>query len=93
MLFRSDAFWKWFPYMYKNLKIFRITGGEPLLNKNTFKVLDYIIDNPNTELEVAINTNLNPPQDLFNKFLEKFKIIIYCKISKIKSHNYSIKTM
>ncbi len=71
-----DAFWDWFPSMYKNLKYFRITGGEPLLNKNTFKVLDYIIANPNPDLEVAINTNMNPPTELFNKFLEKVKIIV-----------------
>lgn len=71
-----EAFWKWWPTMYKNLKHFRITGGEPLLNKNTFKVLDYIIENPNPELEVSINTNLNPPIEIFDKFLEKIKIII-----------------
>lgn len=71
-----EAFWKWWPTMYKNLKHFRITGGEPLLNKNTFKVLDYIIENPNPDLEVSINTNLNPPVEVFDKFLEKVKIII-----------------
>ena len=71
-----DAFWNWFPDMYKNLKYFRITGGEPLLNKNTFKVLDYIIENPNPDLEVAINTNMNPPPELLDKFLEKVKIIM-----------------
>ena len=62
-----EAFWKWWPTMYKNLKHFRITGGEPLLNKNTFKVLDYIIENPNPDLEVSINTNLNPPVEVFDK--------------------------
>ena len=36
------AFWKWFPDLYKTLQTFRITGGEPLLTKDTFKVLDYI---------------------------------------------------
>jgi organic radical activating enzyme len=71
-----EAFWNWFPDMYKNLKYFRITGGEPLLNKNTFKVLDYIIDNPNPNLEVAINTNMNPPKELLDKFLEKVAIIL-----------------
>jgi organic radical activating enzyme len=71
-----DAFWEWWPNMYNSLYHFRITGGEPLLNKNTFKVLDYIIDNPNPNLEVSINTNMNPPDDLFNLFLEKIKIII-----------------
>lgn len=71
-----DAFWEWWPKMYKELKYFRITGGEPLLNKNTFKVLDYIIENPNPDLEVAVNTNMNPPKELLNKFLEKVKIIV-----------------
>jgi organic radical activating enzyme len=71
-----DAFWEWWPKMYNSLEHFRITGGEPLLNRNTFKVLDYIIKNPNPNLEVSINTNLNPPEDLFNVFLEKIKIII-----------------
>jgi hypothetical protein len=71
-----DAFWEWFPKMYRELKTFRITGGEPLLNKNTFKVLDYIIENPNLDLEVAINTNMNPTDELFDKFLEKVKIIV-----------------
>lgn len=80
-----EAFWNWFPTIYKELKHFRITGGEPLLNKNTFKVLDYIIENPNENLEVAINTNMNPPKEVFIKFLEKIKIIFNeKKVKKIK---------
>lgn len=71
-----DAFWEWWPKMYRNLQHFRITGGEPLLNKNTFKVLDYIIENPNPNLELSINSNFNPPDELFNTFLEKIQIII-----------------
>ena len=70
-----DAFWKWFPDMYGQLKQFRITGGEPLLNKNTFKVLDYIIENPNPNLTFSVNTNMNVPDDIYNKFIEKLKII------------------
>jgi hypothetical protein len=71
-----DAFWKWWPTMYKSLKYFRITGGEPLLSKNTFKVLDYIIENPNPELVVGINTNLCPPAALLDTFIQKIEIII-----------------
>ncbi|MFY8212433.1 MAG: twitch domain-containing radical SAM protein [Candidatus Nanopelagicus sp.] len=70
-----EAFWKWWPKMYTELKQFRITGGEPLLSKDTFKVLDYIIENPNTNLVFSVNTNLNPPKELFDKFIEKLKII------------------
>ena len=78
-----DAFWQWWPTMYRNLKTFRITGGEPLLSKNTFKVLDYINENPNPELNFSVNTNLNVPDDLLNKFIEKIKDIQ--KNKKIKS--------
>jgi organic radical activating enzyme len=70
-----EAFWKWWPNLYSTLKNFRITGGEPLLNKNTFQILDFIIENPNPNLELAVNTNLNPPKEIFEKFIEKVKII------------------
>lgn len=71
-----DAFWKWWPTMYTSLKHFRITGGEPLLSKDTFRVLDYIIEHPNPELDVSINSNLCPPATLLETFIEKIKVII-----------------
>jgi len=72
-----EAFWKWWPDLYKDLNTFRITGGEPLLQKDTWKVLDYIIDNPNPnrKLKFAINSNLGAPKELMDKFIEKMKII------------------
>ena len=39
-----EAFWKWWPDLYPKLKHFRMTGGEPLLDKNTFRVLDYVVE-------------------------------------------------
>lgn len=78
-----DAFWEWFPTMYSKLAHFRITGGEPLLNKNTFMVLDYIIKNPNPNLDFSINSNLCPPSALWTKFLDKIDIII--KEKKVKN--------
>lgn len=77
-----DAFWKWWPSIYKTLQHFRVTGGEPLLAKDTFKVLDYVIENPNPEIHLSINSNLCVPEALFNKFLEKVKII--CEEKKVK---------
>ena len=72
-----EAFWKWWPDLYRDLHTFRITGGEPLLAKDTWKVLDYIIDhpNPNKKLNLAINSNLGIPDDLVDKFIEKIKKI------------------
>ena len=69
-----EAFWKWWPELYKTLKIFRMTGGEPLMDQNTFKVLDYVYQNPNPDLELSITSNLCPPkQELFDKFLNQVK--------------------
>lgn len=69
-----EAFWKWWPELYKTLKIFRMTGGEPLMDNNTFKVLDYVYQHPNPDLELSITSNLCPPkQELFDKFLSQVK--------------------
>ena len=68
-----EAFWKWWPELYRHLQTFRITGGEPLLTKNTFKVLDSIIDDPipNKNLRLEINTNLCVPDQIFDSFVTK----------------------
>lgn len=65
-----DAFWEWWPELYPNLHTFRITGGEPLLSKHTWRVLDYIAENPNPNLTLAINSNLNVPDKLVEKLVE-----------------------
>ena len=46
-----DAFWKWWPELYPQLRHFRMTGGEPMMDKNTFKVFEYIIDNPKKDFK------------------------------------------
>jgi organic radical activating enzyme len=68
-----DAFWKWFPAVYTKLHTFRITGGEPLLSKNTFKVLDQLIETPNRKLHLGVNTNLAVPDKSLDLFIEKVK--------------------
>ena len=72
-----DAFWKWWPDLFPTLHTFRITGGEPLLSKDTFRVLDYIIENPkiNPMIEMSVNTNLCAPQNLFEEFVDKVNYI------------------
>jgi hypothetical protein len=73
-----DAFWKWWPEMYHELHTFRITGGEPLLSKDTFNLLDFIINtpSPNKNLSLCINSNLGVPDKVFNNFVEKMDKII-----------------
>ena len=70
-----EAFWKWFPEAYKKLKFYRITGGEPLLSKETFRSIDWLIENPNTDLDFSINSNMGVPDKLWYSFLDKIKIL------------------
>lgn len=66
-----DAFWKWFPDAYPRLKHYRITGGEPLLSKETFRSLDWLIENPNSDLDFSVNSNLCVPDNIWDKFIDK----------------------
>ena len=72
-----EAFWKWWPDLYRDLHTFRITGGEPLMAKDTWKVLDYIIEeeNPNRNLQLGINSNMGIPDKLVDNFIEKIQRI------------------
>ena len=65
-----DAFWKWFPEAYKHLKHYRITGGEPLMSKETFRSMDWFVENPNKDLDFSINSNFMVPDKLWDKFIK-----------------------
>jgi organic radical activating enzyme len=77
-----EAFWQWWPEIYPTLEHFRITGGEPILSKDTFRVLEHIIANPNPNLTLSVNTNMNPPDQLYDRFLELVKQIVDNKLVK-----------
>jgi len=63
-----EAFWDWFPDVYPKLKTFRMTGGEPLMDKNTFRVFDYVKNNPSKKLHLSITSNCCPPGDQWKRF-------------------------
>jgi organic radical activating enzyme len=63
------AFWDWWPDLKKDLKHFRITGGEPLLSPSTFRVLEMIQAEPLPNLHFAVNSNLGTPKVLIEKFI------------------------
>lgn len=52
------AWWAWWPEMSKTLNILRVTGGEPLLHKTTWKLFDELRENPRPHLELNMNSNL-----------------------------------
>jgi organic radical activating enzyme len=67
------AFWEWFPSLAPELEVLRVTGGEPLINKNTYLLLDYIDKNPLPNLRLCINSNLGIPEASFQKFIDRLK--------------------
>lgn len=69
------AFWEWFPTVYPTLKTFRMTGGEPLMDKSTFRVFDYVKENPKADLNLSITSNCCPPGNQWAKFMDSLKEI------------------
>ena len=69
------AFWEWFPTVYDKLKTFRMTGGEPLMDKNTFKIFDHVKNNPKSDLTLSITSNCCPPKGQWQKFIDDLKVI------------------
>jgi organic radical activating enzyme len=80
-----EAFWKWWPDLYTTLKVFRITGGEPLLSSSTWKVLSLINGNPKKDLILSINTNLSVKDSLIQKLITSMNEISP-KIKQIEIH-------
>ncbi len=82
-----EAFFKWWPDLVKELQFFRITGGEPLLSPSTFKVLDWLIEEPSPKLHLSVNSNLGVPEASFNRYMKAVKNLLeYRKIETSQMH-------
>jgi organic radical activating enzyme len=68
-----DAFWSWWPELYPKLKHFRMTGGEPLMDRNTYRVFDYVLENPSPDLHLDVTSNFSVEPELFEKYLDYVK--------------------
>jgi hypothetical protein len=68
-----DAWWKWWPTVSKTLNILRVTGGEPLLQKSTWKLLEDLDVNPLPNLELNINSNLGVKPILVERLAKAVK--------------------
>jgi organic radical activating enzyme len=70
-----DAFWAWWPDLYPHLEHFRMTGGEPLLDKNTYRVFDYVLANPSPKLHLNVTSNFSVDEKSWQKYLTYVKAI------------------
>ena len=53
-----------------------MTGGEPMMDNNTYKVFQYVIDHPKEDLHLNVTSNMCPPNNkLKNKYFDMVKKI------------------
>jgi organic radical activating enzyme len=63
-----DAFWEWWPSLYPKLKHFRMTGGEPLMDRNTYRVFDYVLAFPKSDLHIDVTSNFSVEEKLWEQY-------------------------
>ena len=68
-----DAFWEWWPSLYPKLKHFRMTGGEPLMDRNTYRVFDYVLAFPKSDLHIDVTSNFSVEEKLWDQYLNYVK--------------------
>ncbi len=72
-----EAFYKWWETdLHKSLDELRITGGEPMMSPNLWRLLDWIETQGgkmNPEMRIAINSNLGAKQSIIDRFKKKLK--------------------
>jgi len=70
-----QAFWEWWDSgLSKSLEEIRITGGEPLMSSNTWKLIDWF-NTQETDMRFAVNSNLIAKDEIIDKLIEKTKNI------------------
>lgn len=77
-----EAFWDWWPTLYPELEHFRMTGGEPMLDKNTYRVFDYVLANPKPDLHLNVTSNFSVDEKSWQKYLGYVKQL--CEGEKIE---------
>lgn len=70
-----QAFWKWWPDLVPGLQDFRVTGGEPLLSPQLWKIFDSLSINQPDGLSFSINSNLSVSSKLIDKLIDSSKRI------------------
>jgi organic radical activating enzyme len=68
-----EAFWEWWPTLYPKLRHFRMTGGEPLMDRNTYRVFDYVLAVPKPDLHLNVTSNFSVEESLWQRYLDYTK--------------------
>ena len=84
-----DAFWRWWPELSQELEEIRVTGGEPTMTQDIYKLFDWFKENADTpqaqKMRLAINSNLGAKKDLIDKliagtqYINRFHLYTSCE--------------
>ena len=76
-----EAFWKWWDAdLCTTLKELRVTGGEPTVSNNFWKLLDWWKEHKECQVILAINSNLGFKFDICDKLVKASHYINTCHI-------------
>jgi organic radical activating enzyme len=66
-----EAFWKWWEgELQHTLRELRVTGGEPTMSQDFWKLMKWWEQHPECNVEFAMNSNLGQKQELFEELLK-----------------------
>lgn len=72
----APAFWQWFVGKSTILQRLQVLGGEPFLQKDVTKLIDYFDNNPHPDLEFNIITNLSVGPAIIHSQLSNLSDIV-----------------
>lgn len=80
------AFWKWWEgELQHSLRELRVTGGEPTMSMDFWKLMKWWKSHPECEVEFAVNSNLGQKQELVDELIKtthnfkKFHLYTSCE--------------
>ena len=66
-----EAFWKWWEAeLQYSLRELRVTGGEPTMSRDFWKLMDWWKEHPECEVPFAVNSNLGQKKELLDALIE-----------------------
>ena len=67
-----NLFWEWFTSIATSLESIRVSGGEPLMHEEVFRVFEMMTE-MNPEIECVIHSNLCQKPVVMDRFFDKIK--------------------
>lgn len=67
-----NLFWEWFTDIAPSLESIRVSGGEPLMHEEVFRVFEMMTE-MNPEIECVIHSNLCQKPVVMDRFFDKIK--------------------